>query len=157
MSIENNSNLKPRIVIVHVIRGAGESAECLLLRRCSTNKGNWQMVAGKVETGEATISAVQRELFEETGLTADRLYSADFTEMYFDINHDSIFIAPVFIAFIENTQTIQLSKNEHDKYQWISLEGALSLLEFTGQQNALIHIKDKFLSKKQYSKHLKIL
>jgi dATP pyrophosphohydrolase len=156
MSANDSIKIKPSIVIVHVIRINNGAAECLLLRRCSTLKGNWQMVAGKIEHGEKVVDAAKRELLEETGLIADKLYSADFIETYFDARHDSIFMAPVFLALIEKTQQVVLSPKEHDEYKWLSLPEALNYLDFSGQRMALKHI-DEYFVKRKPSEHLLIL
>lgn len=37
------------------------------------NGGFWQMVGGKIEDGEDYVSAIKREIFEETSITADKL------------------------------------------------------------------------------------
>lgn len=37
------------------------------------NGGFWQMIGGKIEDGEDYISAIKREIFEETSITEDKL------------------------------------------------------------------------------------
>lgn len=153
MSKIETTGIKPSIVIVHVIRKTNITYECLLLRRCSTLKGNWQMVSGTIEKGETTTAAASRELHEETGINSYRLYSADFIETYFDQRHDRIFSAVVFVAFIDNEQEIKLSKDEHDAYQWIDINEAIKYLEFNGQREGIKHIMENFINRNP-SKHL---
>ncbi|MCI0382405.1 MAG: NUDIX domain-containing protein [Chlamydiae bacterium] len=140
--------MKPFIVIVHVFKIIDGLARCLLLRRCGKLlAGNWQMVAGKVHEGESAAVAARRELFEETGLQPDRFYTADFLESFYLEKYDIICHSPVFIAFIDQEQSVILSPQEHDEYKWLSIPDALSLLEFSGQRAALIHIEDQFIKK----------
>ena len=152
--IEKNG-IKPSIVVVHIIQKVNTTHQCLLLRRCSTLKGNWQMVSGKIDAGEKTTDAARRELFEETGIKADRLYSADFVETYFDQRHDRIFAAVVFVAFMDSNPEVQLSTSEHDAYQWIDIDQAYEYLAFNGQRQGLRHIMENLIQRTP-SKHLLI-
>jgi len=113
-------------------------------------------VSGGIEDGETAIEAAKRELLEETGLIADHLYSADFIETYFDARHDAIFMAPVFVAVVENEQNVKLSDTEHDQFKWLDVSQALGYLDFAGQRNALTHIKERFMEREP-SEHLLIL
>ena len=45
----------------------------LVQRGKEPNKGMWSLPGGKIETGESTLEAAKRELWEETGLSKDSL------------------------------------------------------------------------------------
>jgi ADP-ribose pyrophosphatase YjhB (NUDIX family) len=47
-----------------------DNTNVLLARRCTQafGSGLYSMVGGKVEQGETALKAIQREVFEETGL-----------------------------------------------------------------------------------------
>lgn len=140
--------MKPFIVIVHVFKMIDGQAKCLLLRRCGEFlPGNWQMVAGKVHEGESATTGALRELFEETGLRPDRFYTADYLESFYLEKYDIICHSPVFVAFLDQEQNVTLSPQEHDDYKWLSIPEALSLLEFSGQRAALMHIEDQFIKR----------
>ena len=47
------------------------------------------------------------------------LFSADLREQFYEINRDSIWIAPVFIAFVEDKPTVVINE-EHSEYRWCS-------------------------------------
>lgn len=50
----------------------GNSAHYLLIQRKNPpDAGKWSLPGGKIELGEATLDAAQRELTEETNLSAD--------------------------------------------------------------------------------------
>lgn len=138
--------IQPLVVVVHVFQTHGDVVKCLLLRRVGYLNGLWQMVTGKVQMGENTVESAKRELLEETGLIADRFYVADFVDTYFDPRHNAIFMAPVFVAFIDSPQRVKISP-EHDDYKWLSIEEAFNQLELYGQINGLKHIVERFINK----------
>lgn len=146
-------NLK--IIVVHVIWRQGDKVECLLIRQAKgALKGNWQMVAGKINEEETAVQGALRELREETGRSPDAFYCADFVETFFNPVVDSIFFAPTFVAFLDEKEPIHLSLSEHDEYQWLPFEKALNLLEFSGQRMALEHIEREFIRKKPNARFL---
>lgn len=147
--MNSNQNLfSPRLVIVHVIQAWSNEKKCLLLRRCGAfMKGNWQMVAGKIKADETAVQAAIRELKEETGLTPNRMYSADYLETFYDHSKNALYAAPVFVAFIDEEQTVALSPEEHDAHEWVDFSKATSTLEFRGQREALKHIIEQFVNK----------
>lgn len=146
------SNAIPTCVSCFLIK----KDQVLLLRRVSTDSlpGDFQMVSGKREGSEKLLSAVLREVAEETGLIPDRLYSADFVETFYVEKYDQIFFCAVFVGFIESDQVLRLSPQEHDKAIWVSFEKAYELLEFSGQKKALLHIVENFIQKKPKERFL---
>lgn len=140
--------MKPSIFSVHIFKIIDGQTKCLLLRRCSKFlTGNWQMVTGKAQEGETATMGALRELFEETGLRPDRFYNANFLESFYLEKYDIICHAPVFVAFIDQEQTVVLCPQEHDEYKWVNISDALSILEFSTQRAALIHIEEQFIKK----------
>jgi len=64
-------SLIPRVLIFPV----NESGEVLLLEGARDKKiwaGYWNGLGGHVEQGESALNAAQRELLEESGLTAEK-------------------------------------------------------------------------------------
>jgi putative (di)nucleoside polyphosphate hydrolase len=61
-------------------------------QRIDTDSPAWQMPQGGVEAGEAPQEAALRELWEETGVTADLVSIADETEDWipYDLPHDLV-------------------------------------------------------------------
>lgn len=57
-------------VVVLIRRGAGAQEEFLFVKRAPAKEdgGIWSLVAGKVESGEAQVDTVRRELQEELGV-----------------------------------------------------------------------------------------
>lgn len=140
--------MNPSIIAVHILKVYNGQAQCLLLRRCGKSlPGNWQMVSGKIHQKESAIRAALRELLEETGLKPDRFYTADILESFYLAERNTIYHVPVFVAFIDQEQDVILSPHEHDAYSWLSIPKALSMLEFSGQRAALVHIEEQFIKK----------
>lgn len=133
--------LTPQAVSVFVVTLKNDIPHYLAIRRCSNFlNGNWQMVSGGLETGETAPQGALRELKEETGLTPERMYSADFIEMFYEMRSNKIWHIPVFVAFVPEDSVITLSPSEHDTYKWLTYEEMLRTLEFRSQREALIAV-----------------
>lgn len=112
-------------VDTYALRGAGESLEVLVLRRGPRGRcpGSWETVHGTIEAGETPIDASLRELREETGLAAERLYNVSRTEAFYQHRTDEVALIPVFAAFVAAGATPTLS-GEHDRAEWLPPEAA---------------------------------
>ena len=120
----------------------------LLIRRCDKFLfGTWQMVTGGIEQGETACRAALREIQEETGLTPSVLYSADAVETFYMQSSDKIACVPVFVAFVED-QTVRLSPEEHDAYEWLTFEEAKNKLVWAEQKRVITHIHNCFVLNK---------
>ena len=114
----------------------------LLLRRSRGNSypGIWQPVAGKVKDGEQAWEAGLRELREETGLEAIHYYTLDHLSSYYLHRFDRIIHVPAFVAEV-NFSEPRLS-DEHDKYQWLTLDEAFALASWKPCREALRSIPE---------------
>jgi dATP pyrophosphohydrolase len=141
------SSIDSNYISAHVIHTHHNGNMFLLLRRSSDYlRGTWQMVTGGIKNGEKAYQAALREIREETGLTPDRLYSADAVETFYMKTTDKIQCVPVFVAFIDALKAeVQLSLNEHDDYEWMAYDVALDRLVFAEQKRVLTHIRANFI------------
>lgn len=128
------------------LRTTTREHEVLLLRRTGTNAGEWSQIAGSIETGETAWRAALREMREETGLVPDSLYSADLCEQFYEIGTDSIWVAPIFVAYVDSEAAVRLNE-EHSAYCWTSIGRAVDLLPFPGQKTMLMHIRHWFVER----------
>jgi dATP pyrophosphohydrolase len=109
----------------------------LLLKRASHKiyPGTWQMITASCEEGENTKQTAARELFEETGMKASKLFSVPHVNtFYFDIN-DSVCLSPVFLAYTD-TEDVKIS-DEHTEYKWAAYNEAVELIHWPDQIESL--------------------
>lgn len=116
----------------------------LLLRRSKADKiypDTWQIVSGSVEAGETTVKASLRELKEETGLVPEKFWLVPHTNTFLNPERDVVHISAVFAAQVAAGSRPRLSK-EHYEFEWCSLAGAMKLLVWPGQVEALRIVHD---------------
>lgn len=113
----------------------------------------WQGITGALEEGESfEEAAAVREVREESGISAEQVFSADFTQ-YFSIRPEwraiygegpSQVEERVVYAFILSETTPKLSA-EHQAFRWCAPKEAVSLLEF-GQNRQCLSAVENALS-----------
>jgi 8-oxo-dGTP pyrophosphatase MutT (NUDIX family) len=110
-------------VDVFVLRKRPDGLLVLLMRRgpATRSTGAWEIVHGRIEEGESPEAAAVREVFEETGLEVDRLYSVT-TQAFYVPRERRVFLAVVFAAFV-SSENVRLGP-EHDRAEWLSAEAA---------------------------------
>jgi 8-oxo-dGTP pyrophosphatase MutT (NUDIX family) len=108
------------LVDLYVLRGAGASLECLVLRRAPGGRcpGSWETVHGHIEPGETPAQAAVRELEEETGLSPLKLYNLSRVEAFYQHARDQVSLIPVFAAFVPGDIRVRLGP-EHDRFEWL--------------------------------------
>lgn len=139
--------IKSFAVSVVVVRDNGSGHDVLLLRRTRSLAGEWCQIAGSIEPGETAWQAALRETKEETGLTLQRLYSADICEQFYEADRDAISLLPVFVGFAEPTATVLLNA-EHSEFRWVAFDQAVGMVPFAGQRNVLRHAQREFIDRK---------
>jgi len=125
----------------------GVCQHLIIRRRPGYLGGTWQMVSGRIESGETGWEAALREIKEETGLTPDRFYSANTMEAFYEVNQNCINLIPVFVGFIDTDKDVQLS-HEHSEYKWITVDEAQDYLVFSHQEEMLQTIERLFVRNK---------
>jgi lipoyl(octanoyl) transferase len=133
-----------RTVQVWIWSQEGDETKVLVLKRSASRGGFWQPVTGAVEAGEAPVEAAAREVAEETGLRGELRglgYERDFRidpELLTDeggirpkINRETAFALRV------ESDSVRLSPQEHDEYQWVAPDHAKELLRWNGNRKAL--------------------
>lgn len=133
-------------ISVVILKPDKENLQILLLKRNHTLQGEWCQIAGKIKNGEKAWQGALRELKEETGLTPIKLYSADICEQFYEIDKDSIWIAPVFVAYVSESSIVKLN-HEHSDFGWFAVNEAIEKLPFAGQRKVLRHVDEEFIQK----------
>ncbi len=128
------------VVDVCVVRLVGRGWRVLVLRRAKGTRspGSCELVHGHIEKGELPAAAARRELREETGLGAEKLYSIT-TNPFYVMRTDTVQIAVVFAAFVES-ERVTLG-GEHDKYEWLSVAAAQKRLTWPRDAEMLRHAR----------------
>ena len=108
------------VVDVYVLRPAAGGWEALCLRRAPDERsaGTWETVHGHIQEGESPVEAAIRELAEETGLAAGRLYNVSRVESFYLHRTDEVVLIPVFCALVPAGAEVRLSE-EHDAWEWL--------------------------------------
>ena len=139
-------NIEVRVIDAYVYRTTSAGLLFLVLKRAKTKMYEhvWQGVAGKIEDGETSWEAAIRELKEETGLAPLKIFVADHVSKFYETNGDRINLVPVF--GIEVDSEIVIISREHCDHKWVDLNGALDLLVWRGQKQAIQVIHDMVIS-----------
>ena len=118
-------------------RSPSDQWRVLVLRRAAGTRctGAWEIVHGRIEAGERPVDAAVRELGEECGLTADRIYSITVNPFYM-VQTDSVELAIVFAAIVEGQAEPRLS-HEHDASEWLTPDQATARLAWPRERDAL--------------------
>ena len=125
-----------RVVDVYVYRMADRRPQFLVLRRAAGKlyAGQWRMVGGKIEPGEAAWQTALRELQEETGLVPVWLWTVPSMNTFYEWRHDRINLIPAFAAEVEDDPVLD---GEHDAFEWLGGETAAARLSWPEQQRLL--------------------
>ena len=100
--------------------------------RCPTA---WETVHGRIEAGEEPEDAAVRELREETGLAAERLYSVRVQPIYIVKTH-TVQLGVGFAAIVSQAAPVTLGE-EHMAHEWLPAEQALERFVWPSERTGL--------------------
>jgi dATP pyrophosphohydrolase len=135
------TSIRVSLVDVYVMRRMAARLECLVLRRAAGGRcpGSWETVHGHIEPGERPAEAAARELAEETGLMAERLYNLSRVESFYQHRIDEVALVPVFVAIVPEDAEIRLG-SEHDRFEWLGADQADRRFAWPRERRALADI-----------------
>lgn len=118
--------LSPAIVVGALIF---DRMDRVLLARFPKWSGKWAIPAGKVQYSEPMLSALRREVLEETGLMIHqpeflRIGESILPEKFRDGSWHLILIDFVVKSFEGD---VKVDEREFDHYKWVSLDAALQM------------------------------
>ena len=126
---------------VYVIRPLPEGWRVLVLQRAPEGTRcplAWEAVHGRLEPGEQPEDGAVRELREETGLAARRLYSIT-VQPYYLHAMQTVQLAVVFAALVDEPAVVTLGP-EHIRSEWLTVANALERFVWPREQQALREI-----------------
>tara|TARA_B100001094_G_C18083375_1_gene746442 strand:+ start:29 stop:487 length:459 start_codon:yes stop_codon:yes gene_type:complete len=146
-----------RVIDAYVYSYESNKLSFLLLKRSRKKiyEYLWQGVAGKIEKNELAWQAALRELKEETGLTAQRIFVADYVSKFYEKHGDCVNLVPVFGIEVKNKK-VSLSE-EHCNFKWLSFKKAHAKLTWNGQKKGLKAVHSMLNSKDARMKWSKII
>jgi len=111
--------VKVATIDVYVIRPLASGWKVLVLRRGQHTRcpGSWETVHGRIERGERPEDAAIREVLEESGLRASRLYNIAVQPFYLP-SLGIVTAAIVFAAFVDEPVEVRLGE-EHEQFEWL--------------------------------------
>lgn len=133
------TSLRVSFVDVYLFRLAtADGMEILALRRglSRSRPGSWECVHGHIESGEDPVTAAVRELQEETGLPAERMYNLSKVEMFYQHTTDEVALVPVFAARVSPRAEVRLS-DEHDEFEWLAPGAAAGRFTWPRERRAV--------------------
>jgi len=99
----------------------------LLLRQDYKPQGNtWGQPAGKIEKNEQPLDAIIRELFEETGISADKTQMKHCKTFYVSYPEYD-FIYHTFSLDLEEEPNIIIEEKSHKEFGWFGKDEIFSL------------------------------
>jgi len=99
----------------------------ILKRQKTKSQGDmWGLPSGKIEKNEKPEDAMQREIFEETGLKIEK-EKIKFIKKIFVKYKDYDFIYYIYSTKLESKPEIKISLNEHQEFKWIKPETSLKM------------------------------
>ncbi|MDP3057440.1 MAG: NUDIX domain-containing protein [bacterium] len=122
---------KDRVSQINCIVFKKENGEYkfLVLKRREDRGGFWQSVTGGVREKESEISALKRELKEETGIGE--------YQKIINLKYSFSFSLPHLGELVENVYAVEVGPDteivfspEHTEYRWVDFKEALSLLKY---------------------------
>lgn len=121
-----------------------QSGKILLLHRTAKRIGGdiWEYPVGRTKQFETLVDGLKREVAEETGLTSIEVglpFSA-FEFMRGDHAAENEVRAIVYAATTDQ-DTVQLS-DEHDAYQWVTVDEAIAMADHPGVKVDLERYRD---------------
>lgn len=104
----------------------------LLRHKHKPNGGLWGLPAGKVDEEEDVLTAMQRELFEETGIACE-VDDLSYVRSVLVRHDETDFAYHMYRLPLPEIPRLQLSETEHADHAWFSPEESLQIAQVLDQ------------------------
>jgi ADP-ribose pyrophosphatase YjhB (NUDIX family) len=124
-----------------IFNDAGNLRQVLILKTAdfSARRYRWRLLKGGVKEGETEVEALQREIFEETGLKSvkilEKVHAYEFG--FRDIKHK----VSSYLVKADREEPIKLQKSEVADCLWTTKEKALQMLYWNNEKDALNQLR----------------
>jgi dATP pyrophosphohydrolase len=137
------TNIATDVVDVYVFRRLNARVQFLLLQRRNDvpMARTWQAFHHEIAEGQTAPDAARAALHTLAGLQADRFYSADFINQFYDEARDVVVLAPVLAVTMGAASQLDLADDFQDA-GWFDRDEATARLPFSGQRWAVRHIDE---------------
>jgi 8-oxo-dGTP pyrophosphatase MutT (NUDIX family) len=127
-----------QIIQVDVYKLIDGVVHFLVLKRTEADGGFWQPITGTQEPGETDMQTLQRELFEEAGITNPKhispmVHTYQWTSREGNPGKDNVYA----VEAVPDAQ-VTLSPAEHTDYKWLTLNEAFEILKYEGNKQSLL-------------------
>jgi len=131
------NNVKVSVVDCHVVYWEGDMPQFLTIKRSPNERYPliWQCVTGGIKNNEKASETAIRELKEETGLIAEKIWTIDRVNNYYDPKYDAVFLIPIF--GIEVSRKNIFLSSEHVDYYWGDIKSVQKKMLFNQQKLGL--------------------
>jgi 8-oxo-dGTP pyrophosphatase MutT (NUDIX family) len=131
-------------VNIAVVKKDDDGWKFLLVQRAETESypGCWGFVTGTKEGNETAAQIVARELKEEVGLTAERLWSTEYLIQFYEPEFDQIWILPLIVAVVSRDSAVTLTA-ENSGFAWLYAHKARKLVSWKNLVKAIEDITDE--------------
>ncbi|RMF35383.1 MAG: NUDIX domain-containing protein [Chlorobiota bacterium] len=126
------------LVQVHVVRPTrGEWQHVVLRRRQDDGEfpALWQVITGRPTSDESPFDAAQRELAEETQLTALEWWSLPLSASFYDVRRQALVFVAAFGAVVAPDAEPHLT--EHSTYRWLRARAAAAIVAVPAHQEGV--------------------
>jgi 8-oxo-dGTP pyrophosphatase MutT (NUDIX family) len=128
----------PGLVECFLFRKRKGKIEYLMLKRSAkvVFPGMWQCVVGTLDPGEEILKGMKREIKEETGLKARKMWWLESSVVAYRPKMDRLLPVAFFAGEVGSEEKVKLS-DEHVAYKWVPFLTALRMLRWRTQKIAI--------------------
>lgn len=140
--------IKVLTIQCHIIKDLETHPKFLVLKRKQNTKwypGMWQVITGKIESGENPEQTAIREVNEETGQKVNDFWHIPYIGSFYDTRSKAIQNIPIFAATLKNDEIIL--SDEHTDFKWLDYNEVNEYLALPSHKTAHTFIPEYILDK----------